>query len=72
MSGRIDKEHIAELEQLIAAETNGRRVVLNLKDITLAGQEEITFLAQCEADGIGLVNCAPYIRAWITRHRSER
>lgn len=72
LSGRIDKEHIAELERLIAAETNGRRVVLNLKDITLAGQDEVTFLARCEAAGIALVNCAPYIRDWITRHRSER
>lgn len=72
LSGRIDKENIAELERLIAAEANGRRVVLNLKDITLAGQEEITFLARCEEAGIALVNCAPYIRDWIARHRSER
>jgi hypothetical protein len=72
LSGRIDKDHIAELKELIAAETNGRRVALDLKDITLAGQAEIVFLACCEADGIALVNCAPYIREWITRHRSER
>ena len=72
LSGRMDRENIAELDRLIQAESNGRRVVLNLKDLTLAGQEEIVFLARCEASGITLVNCAPYIRDWIARQRSER
>ena len=67
MSGRIDQEHIAELETLIAAEAKGGRITLDLKDVTLTGQDGIDFLAQCEAGGISLVNCAPYVREWITR-----
>ena len=54
LSGRIDKEHIAELEALIAAEGKDRRIVLDLKDMTLTGEDGITFLAQCEAAGIAL------------------
>jgi anti-anti-sigma regulatory factor len=67
LSGRMDEEHIAELETLIRSETNGRRIVLDLKDLTLAGQEAISFLERCEADGITLMNCAAYVREWITR-----
>lgn len=71
LSGRIDEEHIAELETLIRSEANGRRIVLDLKDLTLAGQEAISFLERCEADGIALMNCAIYVREWITRNTSE-
>ena len=69
LSGRMDEEHIAELETLIRSETNGRLIVLDLKDLTLAGQEAISFLERCEADGITLMNCAAYVREWITRQR---
>jgi anti-anti-sigma regulatory factor len=71
LSGRIDKEDIAELEALIGAEEKGRHIVLDLKDMTLTGQDGITFLAQCEAAGISLVNCDPYVREWIARQSIE-
>ena len=69
LSGRIDKEDIAELEALIGAEGKDRHIILNLKDMTLTGQDGIIFLAQCEAAGMALVNCDPYVREWIARHR---
>jgi hypothetical protein len=69
LSGRIDKEDIPELEILIRSETNGRRIVLDLKDLTLAGQDAINFLEHWEADGVALRNCAAYVREWITRER---
>ena len=46
LSGQIDKEHIAELEALIAAEGKDRRIILDLKDMTLTGEDGITFLAR--------------------------
>jgi anti-anti-sigma regulatory factor len=64
-SGRLDAEHIAELETLIAAETRGRRIILDLKDMTLTGQDGVDFFTRCEAAGITLVNCDPYVREWI-------
>jgi anti-anti-sigma regulatory factor len=69
LSGRIDKEHIAELRALIAAEGKDRRIIFDLKELTLTGQDGMAFLAQCEADGIELVNCDPYVREWITRQK---
>ena len=69
LSGRMDEENIAELETLIRSEANGRLIVLDLKDLTLAGRDAIRFLERCEADGITLKNCSGYIREWITRER---
>ena len=71
LSGRIDTEHTAELQTLIAAEKKGRHIILDLKDMTLTGQAGIAFLAQCEAAGIVLVNCDPYVREWITIQNKE-
>jgi hypothetical protein len=85
LSGRLDKDHLAELEALINGERKDgeakdregkdregkdRRIILDLKDMTLTGQDGINFLAQCEAAGIALVNCDPYVREWITKQRT--
>jgi anti-anti-sigma regulatory factor len=70
--GRIEKENIAELEDLISAEGKVRGITLDLKDMTLTGQDGIDFLARCEAAGIKLDNCDPYIREWITRQKKEK
>lgn len=69
LSGRMDEEDVAELETLIRSEADGRRIVLDLKDLTLAGRDGISFLERCEGDGITLRNCAGYVREWITRQR---
>ena len=65
LSGQIHKDNIAELEALIAAEVKDRRIILDLKDMTLTGQDGIAFLVRCEAAGIALANCDPYVREWI-------
>jgi len=69
LSGQIDGEDISELQSLISSEASSQRIALDLKDLTLAGQEAVSFLARCEAAGITLANCAAYIREWITRQR---
>jgi anti-anti-sigma regulatory factor len=67
LSGRMDVENIQELEKLFSAETSGRRIVLDLKDLVLVDQEAVSFLKRCEADNIALKNCPAYIREWILR-----
>jgi hypothetical protein len=67
----MDKESIVELEAIFRAEASGRRIVLDLSDVTLAGQDAVHFLARCEAADVKLVNCAPYIREWMTRQKNE-
>jgi len=71
LSGQMDDESITELETLINSEVNGRRIVLDLKDLTLVNENAITFLERCEANSITLKNCPAYIREWITRQRRE-
>jgi anti-anti-sigma regulatory factor len=72
LSGRLDEEHIAELETMIGAEQEARPIVLDLKDMTLTGEEGITFLARCKANNVTLLNCNPYVREWIARQRKGR
>ena len=72
LSGQLNKENTVELEKLIGAEGKDRPITLDLKDMTLTGQDGVNFLAQCEAADIGLVNCDPYVREWVTRQRTGR
>jgi hypothetical protein len=67
LSGQLERGNIAELETLFSTEGKDRRIILDLKDMTLTGSDGIVFLAQCEAAGIVLVNCDPYVREWITK-----
>ena len=71
MSGRVGAENLAELKTLFNSEANGRRITLDLKDLTLVDQDAVRFLERCEADNIQLKNCPTYIRHWITRERGQ-
>jgi len=67
LSGRMAGENINELQTLFASEPQGRRITLDLKDLTLVDQEAVSFLARAQADGITFKNCPAYIREWIAR-----
>jgi anti-anti-sigma regulatory factor len=69
LSGRIEAEDIKELRELLAPDTAGRQLVLDLRDVTLVNQDAVKFLASCEADSIKLENCPAYIREWIEQAR---
>ena len=64
LSGEMDSDHVAELEALMATESD-RLVFLDLTDVTLVNREAIAFLAGVEAAGAILVNCPEYVRSWI-------
>jgi len=73
LSGRMNVENMGELEALVSEEANGRRrIVLDLRDLTLVDQDAVSFLKHCEEDNITLKNCPAYIREWITRVRKTR
>jgi hypothetical protein len=69
LSGQMSIENIGELERLFSAEASGRRIVLELKDLTLVDQDIISFLKCSEANGIKLENCPAYIRQWIRQQK---
>ena len=72
LSGRMDAENLTELETLMTSEADDRRIVLDLRDLTLVDQDAVSFLKRWEADNITLKNCPAYIREWITRQRGGR
>jgi anti-anti-sigma regulatory factor len=72
LSGRMNAENIGELEALVKEGATGRRIVLDLRDLTLVDQDAVSFLKHCEEDNITLKNCPAYIREWITRARKTR
>jgi hypothetical protein len=69
LSGRIEKQAIAELRRLFELQTDYRDIVLDLKDVSLVDRDALHFLAGCEADGMKLENCAAYIREWMEREK---
>lgn len=69
VSGRIGAEHLVEL--MGEVEGRGQGTVLDLEHVTLVDLEGIRFLCQCEAKGIEIVHCSPYIREWISRERQK-
>ena len=71
LSGQMDDDPIAELEKLIHSEADGRRIILDLKDVIRVNENAIAFLERCEANSITLKNCPAYIREWITRQRRD-
>ncbi len=71
VSGRMDAENLRELKMLLSSEPNGRRITLDLKELTLVDQDAVRFLERCEIDNMQLKNCPAYIREWITRERGQ-
>lgn len=71
MSGRIQLDHVAELQNLVdfAAAKNG--VALDLEEVRLVDREAVQFLTQCESDGVKLERCPAYIREWIEKERNR-
>ena len=67
----MDAENLRELKTLLSSEPKGRRITLDLKELTLVDQDAVRFLERCEIDNMQLKNCPAYIREWITTERGE-
>lgn len=71
VSGRMQADLLPELERLLAAGDGNNNHALDLANVKLADHEAVKFLADCEARGVELQNCPPYIREWIGRERNN-
>ena len=65
--GRIAEEYLDELEAHVRRQQSP--LVLDLDEVTLVDLAVVRFLIACEADGIELWHCAPYIREWMVREQ---
>ena len=69
ISGRITRQEVDTLRNVIEAEASG--VAIDLENVDLVDREVVKFLAQRELEGTVLRNCSPYIREWVTKERTE-
>jgi hypothetical protein len=67
--GHLQAEHLEALQAQM--EGNGPRTVLDLDQVTLVDVEVVRFLGGCEAAGIAVLHCPPYIREWIRREQDR-
>ncbi len=69
LSGELRSEHLdqvkAELQEC------GASAVLDLEEVNLADVDGVRFLNACEAKGISVLHCSPYISEWMLRERSR-
>jgi anti-anti-sigma regulatory factor len=71
LTGRIQVEHLPELQRLLAMEARDHSIVFDLDQVRLVDRETVKFLKQCEADGAKLENCPAYIREWMEKERNK-
>jgi len=69
LSGRIGGSAIAELKRLFECQANLSDIVLDLKEVSVIDREVTRFFVRCQADGVQLENCTPYIREWMAREK---
>jgi len=67
LSGELRIEHLEQVK----SETEGCEspVVLDLEEVDLVDLEGVRFLNACEANGISVLHCSPYIREWMLQER---
>ena len=69
LSGQLRSEHIDQLKSEV--ERGGTSVTLDLEELDLVDIEGVRFLNACESAGVSILNCAPYIRAWMLQERGD-
>ena len=67
LSGEMRLAHLEQLESEI--EEFESRVALDLEEVALIDLEGVRFLNVCEAKGISILHCSPYIREWMLQER---
>jgi anti-anti-sigma regulatory factor len=67
--GRMQAQHVEELKAQIGA--SGARVVLDLEQLSLVDIDAVRFLGTCQAGGIRIVHCPPYINDWIDKEQGR-
>ena len=70
LSGELRSAQLAEVNVAIAL--GDRLVALDLDELEHVDIDGVRFLDTCEAEGIELVNCSPYLREWISQERARK
>ena len=70
LSGELRSEHLDHVKTEL--KKCGSSAALDLEEVNLADVEGVRLLNACEAKGISVVHCSPYIREWMLRERIRR
>jgi ABC-type transporter Mla MlaB component len=63
LSGELRASHLIDLRAEI--EQVGQLATLDLDEVDVVDIDGIRLLNECQAHGIQVVNCSPYIREWM-------
>jgi hypothetical protein len=69
LSGRIESQHVQDLKARTENMEDG--IVFDLEEVRVVDLDAVHFLTVCEAKGIKLRNCPPYIREWILTEKTK-
>lgn len=72
LSGRIEEEHVSELQNLLRGEKRSLNITFDLEEVKLVDRQVVKFLGACEGQGIRLRNCPSYVREWIDTGGDKR
>jgi hypothetical protein len=67
LSGALRSAYLASLRSEI--ELSGQPAALDLDEVSVIDIDGIRFLNECQAQGIQVVNCTPYIRQWMVQEK---
>ena len=70
LSGELRSAQLADVS--VAMALSDRLVALDLDELEHVDVDGVRFLDTCEAEGIELVNCSPYLREWISQERARK
>jgi hypothetical protein len=70
LSGQLRCAHLVDLRAEI--EQFGQPATLDLDEVNVVDIDGIRFLNECQAQGIQVVNCSPYIREWMLQEKRTR
>ena len=69
LTGRMRAEHLEELKTQIGE--SGSKITLDLEEVNLVDVDIIRFLGTCQAKGVCLLHCPPYIIDWIAKEQDR-
>ena len=69
LSGELRFGHLDQVQTEI--ERCKSPIALDLEELDLIDLEGVRFLNACEAKGISVLHCSPYIREWMLQERGR-
>ena len=70
LCGEFRVEHIDQVKAELSS--GGTPVALDLDEVDFLDVECVRFLNKCEAEGISMLHCSPYIKEWMLRERKGK